>query len=185
MRVIAGSARGRRLFVPPGLDVRPTKDRVREAVFSALDARGLLVGASVLDLYAGSGALGIEALSRGADSAVFVEQHRPAADAIAQNVESLGFDATRVVCGSVHSFLQGARPNEALFDLVFADPPYDTTDAAAGSVLTALAESGWLSEDAFVSLERPRRAALLPPPELQVVWERTFGDTLIVFLTAA
>ena len=133
LRVIAGSMRGRRLIVPAGDRVRPTKDIVREAVFSALDARGAIVDAVVLDLYSGTGALAIEALSRGATRAVLVERDRAALDAIGHNLDLLELgDRTRVVRADVVSFLHGPPPREAPFDLVFADPPYDTTDDEVG-----------------------------------------------------
>ncbi|MGQ0823538.1 MAG: 16S rRNA (guanine(966)-N(2))-methyltransferase RsmD [Actinomycetota bacterium] len=185
MRVIAGSARGRTLVVPAGFDVRPTKDRVREAMFSALDARGRVVDAHVLDLYAGSGALGIEALSRGATSAVLVEQGRDAGDAIAQNIATLAFDDARLVRNNVRAFLSGPTPRETPFDLVLADPPYESPDDDVDAMLATLAATEWLAADAFVSLERPRRAAITAPEGLEVVWARTFGDTLVTFLSAS
>src|SRR3954469_11678765 len=125
IRVIAGSARGRRLATSQGDDVRPTKGRVREAVFSALDARGALVDASVLDLYAGTGALAIEALSRGAQSAVLVERDRNVAATARLNLETTGFArAGRVEVRDVVAFTKRPPP-EAPFDIVFCDPPYD------------------------------------------------------------
>jgi 16S rRNA (guanine966-N2)-methyltransferase len=183
VRVIAGSARGRRLVVPPGADVRPTKDMVREAVFSALASRGALVVDAVLDLYAGSGALGIEALSRGASRAVFVEADAPAAGVIAQNLETIGFaDRATVVRAEVGRFLAAPPPRGAPFDLVFADPPYATDDADLGPVLDALVAPGFLAPDATVVVERPAGSVIAAPPALPATWERTFGDTLVVFL---
>ena len=183
VRVIAGSARGRRLTVPEGYDVRPTKDMVREAVFSALAARGALVDAQVLDLFAGSGALGIEALSRGAAAAVFVERDRIAAGVIEANVSTLGFaDLARVVRGDAGQFLAGPPPREAPFDLVFADPPYGAPDDEVAAVVGALVADGLLAPGVFVVLERPAGSEITLPPELRATWERTFGDTLVVFL---
>jgi 16S rRNA (guanine966-N2)-methyltransferase len=182
VRVIAGSMRGRRLTVPPGDGVRPTKDIVREAVFSALDARGALVDAAVLDLYSGSGALAIESLSRGAADAMLVERDRTALDAIQQNLDLLDLGGqTRVARADVVTFLGGPPPREAPFDLVLADPPYDTSDAAVGQLLGALAAPGWLGPDALIAVERPARSQIDPPNGLRTCWERTFGDTLMFF----
>jgi 16S rRNA (guanine966-N2)-methyltransferase len=181
LRVIAGSARGRRLSVPAGDDVRPTKDRVREAVFSALDARGAVDEASVLDLYAGTGALAIEALSRGAARAVLVERSQVAAATARLNLDTTGFTKiARVEARDVSTFL-AARPLEAPFGLVLCDPPYDIGDEQLASVLDRLATSGWLTDDALVVVERAHRAQVHAPTGLRVVWERRFGDTLVWF----
>ena len=186
VRVIAGSMRGRRLTVPEGDLVRPTKDRVREAIFSALAARGAIADALVLDLYAGSGALAIESLSRGADRALLVEKDRVALDAIAHNIEHLGLKSrTRVSRASVTTFLAGPPPAEAPFDLVFADPPYDTPAGAVEELLAALMVPGWLAPEAMISVERPARAEIRPPEGLRACWERTFGDTLMFFFDAS
>jgi 16S rRNA (guanine966-N2)-methyltransferase len=182
VRVIAGRARGRRLAVPLG-EVRPTKDMVREAVFSALAARNAILDASVLDLYAGSGAYGIEAISRGAAQACFVEAERAAAATIEQNLATVGFaEDGRVVRARVGAFVSGPPPGAAPFDLVFADPPYDLADRDVDAVLDRLAGPEWLAPDATVVVERPEGAAISPPPHLRATWERTFGDTLVVFL---
>jgi 16S rRNA (guanine966-N2)-methyltransferase len=183
VRVVAGRARGRRLAVPPGRDVRPTKDIVREAVFSALQARDAVADANVLDLYAGSGALGIEALSRGARHATFVDSAGPAVAAIEQNLANLGLDdAGRVVRVRAGTYLDAARPNHAPFDLVFADPPYDVGDGEVTATLASLAAGSWCAPDATVVLERPAWASVTVPRGLESTWERTFGDTLVVFL---
>jgi 16S rRNA (guanine966-N2)-methyltransferase len=182
VRVIAGRARGRRLAVPVG-EVRPTKDMVREAVFSALAARNAIVEASVLDLYAGSGSYGIEALSRGAARAWFVEGQRAAAATIEQNLATVRFgDDARVVRAHVGDFVAGPLPAAAPFDLVFADPPYDVADRDVDAVLRGLSAPGWLAPDAVMVVERPEGAAIAPPPRYGATWERTFGDTLVVFL---
>ena len=183
IRVIAGSARGRRLVVPEGDHVRPTKDMVREAMFSALDARGALVDAFVLDLFAGSGALAIEAISRGAEQAVLVERDRSALDAIAANLGALGFDdSAKVVPMDAHQFVRGGPPADAPFDLVFVDPPYNATaDDDVAELLTALEAPGWLAPDAIVTVERPVRHTPNVPGDWQIGWERTFGDTLMLF----
>ena len=122
MRIIAGSRKGRRIAAPPGLDTRPTGDRVREAVFNLV---GPLDGARVLDLYAGSGAMGLEALSRGAEHATFVERDRVAAATIAKNVETLGLaDAVTLRREDVRRVLAADASAGTLYDLVLVDPPY-------------------------------------------------------------
>ena len=182
LRVIAGSARGRKLAAPPGDRVRPTKDMVREAMFSALHARGALVDAKVLDLFAGTGALGIEALSRGATRAVLVERDRAALDAISTNVVTLRLgDRARVVADDVGRFLRGPLPAGTPFDLVLLDPPYDTTDEDVTALLEALDAPGWLAPDAIVSVERPARHPVVVPHGWRTGWERAFGDTLLTF----
>lgn len=133
MRVIGGSARGRRLVVPTGLVTRPLTDRAREALFASLGWR--VEAAAVLDLFAGSGALGIEALSRGAATATFVEKDRRALAALRRNLDATGFDA-RVVAGTVMSFLAGASDR---YDLVFVDPPYAMSLASVEGILASLA----------------------------------------------
>jgi 16S rRNA (guanine966-N2)-methyltransferase len=182
LRVIAGSMRGRRLVSPVGDHVRPTKDMVREAMFSALDSRAMLPDAVVLDLYAGSGALAIEALSRGAARAVLVERDRAALRVIGANIKLLELEArTRVVAFDVDRFLAGPPPPEAPFDLVFADPPYDATDESVTAMLAALGSPGWLARDALLSVERPARRPVVTPPGCSTSWERVFGDTLLTF----
>jgi 16S rRNA (guanine966-N2)-methyltransferase len=173
------------LVVPTGDRVRPTKDIVREAMFSALDARAMIVDSRVLDLYAGSGALAIEALSRGAAQAVLVE-HDPAALAvISHNLDHLGLaDRARVARSNVVSFLAAPPPPEAPFDLVLADPPYETTDDAVAALVASLATPGWLAADPTIALERPARAQTRLPDGFRACWERTFGDTLVVFVDA-
>jgi 16S rRNA (guanine(966)-N(2))-methyltransferase RsmD len=152
-------------------------------VFSALAARNAIVEAAVLDLYSGSGAYGIEAISRGAAQACFVEADRAAAATIEQNLASVGFDADgQVDRARVAAFLGGPPPRSAPFDLVFADPPYDLADREVDAVLDRLAGPEWLAPDAIVVVERPAGAEIAPPPALRAAWERTFGDTLVVFL---
>ncbi len=183
MRVIAGSARGRRLVAPTGDQVRPTKDMAREAVFSALDARGALDGATILDLFAGTGALAIEAISRGAAAAVLVEWDRSALEAIRANVQVLGGDGrVDVVARDVSRFLAGGPPPDAPFGLVFVDPPYGSPDEDVTELLGALVTPGWLAPEAIVSVERPLRHPVIAPPGLTTGWERAFGDTLLTFL---
>ncbi len=181
--MIAGSARGRRLIAPEGEHVRPTKDIAREAMFSALDARRVLDGATVLDLYAGTGALAIEALSRGAAVAVLVERDRAALDALRTNIEVVSDDELiDVVARDVGSFVAAGPPSPAPFDVVFVDPPYRTPDEEITELLSALATPGWLAPGAIVTVERPRRNPVVAPPGFASGWERTFGDTLLTFL---
>jgi 16S rRNA (guanine966-N2)-methyltransferase len=168
VRVVAGEFRGRRLAAPRGARTRPTADRVREALFSML---GDVSGARALDLYAGSGALGIEALSRGAESALFVERDRRAADVIERNLASLGL-GERVVRQEAMRFL--AR-GEGMFDLVFCDPPYDSASRLAGALAERL--PAITVEGARIVTESDKRRPLeLPFPLLT---ERSYGDTRI------
>ena len=172
MRVIAGTYGGRRLQAPPGLDTRPTSDRVREALFSILGDR--VPGARVLDLFAGSGALGIEALSRGAAEATFVDNAAPAVRAIAANLEALGADAT-VVRAEARRFLGGASRSARQYDLVFLDPP-DRLAALLGRDLSA-ALAAVLAPGATVVAESDHRSPL--DIHLPIEDERRYGDTLI------
>jgi 16S rRNA (guanine966-N2)-methyltransferase len=182
LRVVAGSAGGLLLVAPPGNDLRPTQDRVKEAVFSALGDR--VVDASVLDLFAGTGALAIEALSRGARSAVLVERDPAALDAIRRNLATTRFaDRARVERGFVTTVLAGRPPAEAPFDLVLVDPPYDRPDAEVDAVLARLAGGDWLADGGAVVVER---AATSSPPVVEGLvnsWERAYGDTLVCIAT--
>ena len=171
MRVIAGRYRGRRLVVPRGSSTRPTSDRVREALFSILGDVG---GVRVLDLFAGSGALGIEALSRGAAEAVFVEQGRPAADAIRANLRAVGDPPAEVRAESVAAYLGRADPKRP-FDLVFADPPYSSA-TRIGSRLSELL-TPLLTDRSLTVTESDKRAPL--ELTLPLVDERVYGDTRI------
>src|SRR3954462_7081455 len=169
MRIVAGQWRGRRLAAPAGRTTRPTSDRVREALFSIL---GPLDGERVLDLFAGSGALGLEALSRGAGEATLVERDRAALEALRANVEALGADA-RVIAGDVAAFLDSAAAAGGHYDLVFLDPPYG---AGLGRELSL---EPVLAPGARVIVESARRSPLdLPMP---LTDERRYGDTLIRF----
>jgi 16S rRNA (guanine966-N2)-methyltransferase len=168
VRVVAGEFRGRRLVAPRGMRTRPTADRVREALFSML---GDVSGARVLDLYAGSGALGIEALSRGAESAVFVERDPRAVGVIERNLASLGLDQPVVRQDAVR-FMARER---GTFDLVFCDPPYDSASRLAGPLAERL--PAITVEGGRIVTESDKRMPLeLPFPLLT---ERTYGDTRI------
>ena len=174
MRIVAGSHGGRRLVAPPGNTTRPTSDRVREALFSML---GSLDGHEVLDLFAGSGALGLESLSRGARRAVLVERDRRALVALRTNVAALGFGDGRAVvrAGDAGRVARDAAAGAEAYDLVFLDPPYRLAagfGATHGALLEAL-----LAPGARVVSESDRRT----PMELAVplTQERRYGDTLI------
>ena len=161
----------------PTSGVRPTKDRVKAAVFSALDARGLLVDAVVLDLYAGCGALGLEAVSRGAAVATLVDNDRAAQVALRANVEALGVASqVQVLAASAETAARSGRT----VDLVFVDPPYDLAAEVVDALLVELVQR---TPGGTIVLERPARGVLPQPPSGWVsTWQRTFGDTLIVFL---
>jgi 16S rRNA (guanine966-N2)-methyltransferase len=173
VRVVAGEFKGRRLYAPRGTRTRPTADRVREALFSML---GDVSGARVLDLYAGSGALGIEALSRGAESVVFVEREQQALAVLRRNLEAVGADAD-VRRQDVLRFL--TRP-EGTFDLVFCDPPYDVAPAVAPALDDAL--PALAGENARIVTESDKRNPLLL--SLPLVLERSYGDTRIAIHSA-
>ncbi|OLT96331.1 16S rRNA (guanine(966)-N(2))-methyltransferase RsmD [Mycobacterium syngnathidarum] len=162
----------------PRSGTRPTSDRVREAVFNALTARLDFAGLAVLDLYAGSGALGLEALSRGATSATFVESDARAATVIAENIAALGVRHATVRRGSVDTVLAGGATRPV--DLVFADPPYDLDDAAVDAMLAALAGTGWVAAGTLVLVER--RASSRPaswPTGWDELSTRRYGDTRV------
>lgn len=166
-RIIAGEAGGRRLKVPKGAHVRPTTDRVRESIFAALGSLVDLEGMTVLDAFAGSGALGLEAVSRGAAHATFVERHRPTLAVLRTNVESLGFaDRSRVVSGDVLRWLATAAPEP--FDVAFCDPPYGfpVWDRLLGRL------------DARILVAESDRA-VVTHPAWSVLSERRWGSTVV------
>ncbi|WP_040883992.1 16S rRNA (guanine(966)-N(2))-methyltransferase RsmD [Janibacter sp. HTCC2649] len=179
-RIIAGTAGGRELKTPPGKGTRPTSDRVREALFSALQARDALSGARVIDLYAGSGALGLESASRGAGEVTLVESDRTAAGVIRDNAGRLGLKAT-VLPVTVASALAGT-PRE--LDLVFLDPPYDLSEEALAADLEALATRSWLADGALVVIERSKRSAEPTWPKgLEPERLKKYGETVIWYAT--
>jgi 16S rRNA (guanine966-N2)-methyltransferase len=184
LRVIAGSAGGLPLVAPKRRGARPTTDRVKESLFAALGP-ARLVDATVLDLYAGSGALAIEALSRGAGRAVLVEREHSAVDAIRRNLATTRLRSqARVQASTVATFLSGKPPSEHPFDMVFLDPPYGTAPNELARVLATLDESGWLAREATIVLERSSQADPVPAPESwETAWERAYGDTLVTVLT--
>ncbi|WP_028476473.1 16S rRNA (guanine(966)-N(2))-methyltransferase RsmD [Nocardia sp. CNY236] len=176
-RIVAGTAGGRRLRVPPS-GTRPTSDRVREALFSVVTSRWELAGAHVLDLYAGSGALGLEALSRGAERALFVESDRTAAAVVRGNIANLGLSGAEVLVAPVARVLH--RGETGAFDVVFSDPPYAMDAAAVAADLRALVEYGWLRSGAVVVVERSTRSPETPwPTGFVVASPRRYGETRI------
>jgi len=176
-RIVAGTAGGRRLQVPPKV-TRPTSDRVREALFSALEVVLDLDGLRVLDLYAGSGALGFEALSRGAAAATFVEADRRAADVLRTNARDLGFPEITVIGRPAESVVAAAADKP--FDLVFADPPYAITDTQLGKVLDGLVLNGWTAPGTLLIVERASRSPTpLWPSPVQSLRDKRYGDTTL------
>jgi 16S rRNA (guanine966-N2)-methyltransferase len=176
MRIIAGEWRGRKLDAPAGLATRPTADRVRETVFSMLVSRvGSLQGLRVADLFAGSGALGFEAMSRGAATATFVDQDRTALDTIRNNAARLGAgDRIRVIPGSAL-----ALPQSEPFDLIFADPPY--APGSGSAAIAAIGRAGWLSPGGWLCVETARGEAVDAGP-YELVADRHVGRAKITLL---
>lgn len=180
MRVTGGALCGRTIRVPPK-GVRPSADRVRESLFMVLSSR--LAGARVLDLFAGTGALGIEALSRGAESCVFVELSVRIAALLRANVRELGLESrTRVETGPADRWVRKLASEDLSFDLILIDPPYRITDL--GSLFGEVSRLGLLAADGLIAWEHDRRAAP-PPPGLAAIDERRYGDTMVTLLEAA
>lgn len=175
-RIVAGTARGRRLRVPPQV-TRPTADRVREALFSSLETLGAVRGAAVLDLFAGSGALGLEALSRGAHSATLVDSSPVAAATITANIAAVGLPGAEVRRMTCATFLRGPVQT---YDLVFIDPPYEVPAAEVAATVETLTR-GWLAPEALVVVERGSRGLDLNwPSGFGQTWQRRFGDTQLL-----
>lgn len=174
IRIVAGDLKGRRISAPTGKGTRPTSDRARAALFTTLDTMIDVAGARFLDLYAGSGAVGLEAMSRGADSATLVEFNARAAKLIRGNASALGLTVhlrqervTKVVA---------QPPDGAGYDIVFADPPYEVADSEVDTLLANLLEQGWLAEDAVVVVERSSRGnGPQWPVGMEAVKERRYG----------
>jgi 16S rRNA (guanine966-N2)-methyltransferase len=187
MRVIAGIARGRRLAAPKGTATRPTSDRAREGLFATATAiRGPLPGARVLDLFAGSGAIGLEALSRGAVRVVFVESDPRAIRVIRANLAAVALPGGELVCDQVQRFLDRGPGAEAAFDLAVADPPYAASPAEVAGMLTALACGGWLAPGALVAVERATRAGPLSwPAGYRADRSRRYGEATFWYGLAA
>lgn len=177
MRIIAGAFRGRKLRAPPKSETRPTADRVRETLFSMLASRlGSFEGLRIADLYAGTGALGLEAISRGAAHACFVESDSRAAAAIRANAEMLGTaDRVRLIAGSAL-----ALPRTEPFDLIFADPPY--APGSGNSVVRAVADAGWLAPGGWMAVET-RRGENVDAGEWTVETERDVGSARLTLIS--
>lgn len=178
-RIIAGVAGGRRLETPPGRGTRPTSDRVREALFSRLEHLDVLRGAQVLDLYAGSGALGLEAASRGARSVLLVEADRRAAATIRRNIDQLGLRQAAVLATGVDRALADP-PASPDIDLVLCDPPYDIGEAELAAVLTDVRP--WLADAAVLAVERSARSPEPTwPADVELIGPRRYGETTVWF----
>lgn len=192
MRITGGAFRGRTLAAPPDVRVRPTPDKVRQAVFNIVTHNDFgtgfsLEGARVADLFAGTGAMGIEAISRGARFCLFVDDLAESRALIRQNVEALQLTGVTKIWRRDATQL-GPMPagSGGPFDLVFLDPPYTSSSAELGRVLSGLDGSGWLAEGATVVVERPSGVGPAPAPEAwKATWERAYGDTLVTVLTTS
>lgn len=177
MRIIAGEWRGRKLVAPQGMATRPTADRTRETLFSMLASRlGNFEGLRVADLYAGSGALGLEALSRGAAHVTLVETERAAIKAIEANVASVGAGGRAAIRSMSAAVLPASEP----FDLLFADPPYVAGSGTA--VAAAVAKAGWLAEGGWMAVETHRGDVVTPPEGWEIDAERDVGRARLTLL---
>jgi 16S rRNA (guanine966-N2)-methyltransferase len=185
-RVIAGQARGRPLAVPKGRTTRPTGDRVREAMFAAAGSiLGSFDGLRVLDLYAGSGAAGLEALSRGASRALFVETDTRSAAAVRANIGAVAIDGAQLAQDRVERLLaRGLPAGEPPYDVVFADPPYALPGDELTAVLATAATRGWLAPGALVIVERASRSEPLCWPDgFSPLQSRRYGEAMLWYAT--
>ncbi len=182
MRVVGGRLRGRPLQAPASRDIRPTSDRLRETIFDILAHRyaGLVEEARVVDLFAGSGALGVEALSRGAAFALFVDTGAQARALLRANVEALALGGVSRIWRADATKL-GRAPAGPPFDLAFLDPPYG--QGLAGPALAALRTGGWLGPGALAVVEESAKAEIATPEGLRLDDERSYGDTKLTFFT--
>lgn len=179
MRIIGGEARGRRLFAPEGLETRPTADRVRESLFNILSAR--VYGARVLDLFSGSGAMALEAVSRGAESAVLVDSSRKAASCIARNVDLVGAkEKTRLLTCDFRAAIDRLDVGSAPFDLVFMDPPYRLHEVYAQAA-EALLRRGLLAPEALLVLEHESGFDLTLDAPFAACDRRVYGAAAVTF----
>ncbi|MDQ6938067.1 MAG: 16S rRNA (guanine(966)-N(2))-methyltransferase RsmD [Actinomycetota bacterium] len=181
-RIVGGTARGRTLAVPPR-GTRPTADRTREALFNRLDTLLEVSGSRVLDLYAGSGALGLEALSRGAAQVTFVDNDRRAAAVIEDNAavvdaRAMGGGVVRVVVRAVDAFLLARAPSpEARYDVIFADPPYATSEDEVAATLAAVCTPAWCADGAVIVLERSARGPVPRWPDgVEALASKRYGE---------
>jgi 16S rRNA (guanine966-N2)-methyltransferase len=180
-RIISGQAGGRRLLVPAGKSTRPTSDRTREGLFSAVIAMfGSLDGTTVLDLYAGSGAVGLEALSRGASDVLLVESDRKAAQVIRHNMDAVGLPGARLIQDRVDRVLERGCDDGVQRRLVFADPPYSVGDDGLAETLAMLVTGGWLTADALLIVERDARSGQVAwPTGYSLDRSRRYGETML------
>lgn len=183
-RIVGGAARGKKLAVPAGEETRPTSDRAREGLFNTLESlHGPLGGTRVLDLYAGTGAVGLEALSRGAVIATLVESAPLALATLHRNVAGMKIPGADVVAIPVEQFLQGGRGQRTAYDIVFADPPYALAEDTLADALGDLAD--WLVPGGIVAIERSSKGpAPRWPSWCEVVKERRYGEATIFYATA-
>lgn len=178
MRVIAGKWRGRPLVTPKDRAVRPTTDRIREALFSKLQSMNAINGANILDCFAGTGALGFEALSREGASLTLIEKAPSSLKLISENQKSLGTEATIIRQDATKL---GICPAQHPFDLIFLDPPYGKDMVVP--CLLALLKGDWIAPDAVIVIETDKREELTLPDELTGIDDRTYGDTRLTFAT--
>lgn len=184
-RVIAGTAGGRRLAVPPGTGTRPTSDRMREGLFSTWESLHGVDGSRVLDLYGGSGAVGLEALSRGAAHTLLVEADAKAAKAIRDNIRTLGLPGAEFRAGKAEQIVAATASGEP-YDIVFLDPPYAVGHADLGEILLTLRANGWITDDALVTVERSTRSGPFPWPEgFEPLRSRKYGEGTLWYGRAA
>ncbi|MGY0058095.1 16S rRNA (guanine(966)-N(2))-methyltransferase RsmD [Streptomyces sp. LZ34] len=186
-RVIAGAAGGRRLAVPPGNGTRPTSDRAREGLFSTWESLlGSLRGARVLDLYGGSGAVGLEALSRGAEHVLLVESDARAARTIRANIRALGLPGAELRTGRAEQAIAGPAPASGPYDVVFLDPPYAVADEELREILLTLAGNGWLATAALATVERSTRGGDFGwPAGFEGLRARRYGEGTLWYGRAA
>jgi len=176
LRIIAGEVKGRRLVAPPGLHTRPTADRVREAMFSVL--AGYMAGARVLDAFAGSGALGLEALSRGAASALFIERDTAAQKALRRNIENCRLPGAEILCGDAARLMRALPPRQ--FDMVFLDPPYN--QGLMNTALSIIISADLLACDGLVVAESAaKNSEFVLPPQLESFKYSVYGDTALYY----
>ncbi|ABD12958.1 N6-adenine-specific methylase [Frankia casuarinae] len=174
-RIISGTAGGRRLVVPPGTTTRPTSERAREGLFNTLSTCLDLRGARIADLYAGSGAVGLEALSRGATHALLVDRDPVVIRTLRRNVTALGLSGAKIAQAAVERVVQNTSDNP--YDVVFLDPPYAMRDSELGEVLSKLLAAAWLTADGVCVVERSHRSGPVAWPDgLCALRDRRYGE---------
>lgn len=178
MKIVAGHFRGRKLFVPKNNDIRPTSDKIRGAVFNMLQSRGVLDGAHVFDAFCGTGALGLEALSRGAESCVFMDKARDSLSLAQDNAEMLGVEAEFLLrdATKISTRTEAARP----YDLIFLDPPY--AKGLVSAALQGLLDGGWIAPEGWVVCETERAFTYSGVAGCEMENEKIYGDTKITLI---